>query len=760
MFAKQFQREEDVRFVLDSLKELWTIDLQGGDLHFAFKVTEMALTGKWDFGALRAEKDVLGRSNFDPGRPAQAWRAKVTFLREHLTSWYKDAVGAFHDCPHVPVTIFPTPNDDTKTFDYDTYIHTFNAFIEANAAVDAEARKQNALVRGVVRPLLLLLEAQHWAEFEVQHVLRKRFVPALIDAGHDNYARLMPTLELNFHLRSPLANALNSSHIQHSVSGIPGGGFSGDHLQEDHVHQVNSIAPKAVRVRDYAARMSTRSLAVGMRRWLLRTLARRDWAGLSLPSTKTSSTPSVAVEVGLLARAMERARINRPDEARTKLRYDGLGNFLRCTVFKVDGKCTISFEGAPCFAHVYAGLQAVLVAPDVLIAGDVLRGQALPEGAMALGYTVAPVGTSTGGGGDFRIVDGEATGFVWLPCSLGPEEAVLSVGRAPSQCLRLAPWPTQGTPVGLCIRWDGLHTRDRSVADVLPASSVITAVGGRSISSMLSSSAGTAMPLAAVADAVLEALRVRTSLCLARAQSIGQLCTAALREVIDGDMPSLKPSGGRWLWLYHPSLKPSPIELTGFPKSRVPSQVGVLVEAVASADAEAAAEAELPASAGARQRTTERCHMCHRGAGACARPGEPGHLALDLAHCEPCSGKTALKRPELRVECKRCGAPASKGSRPHWPAESLQPTLCDEVVELGGLPLAWMRQRQDASKAAPRTLQKADAERDLAVSEFLHAADAKKGAASDPVQPGGKPGRPGAAGVDRTHGSARITRPH
>ena len=62
----------------------------------------MALTNDWDWGALRAEKDVLARTNFDPSREAQALYPKVAFLENHLTAWYIDACGAFHDSPHAP----------------------------------------------------------------------------------------------------------------------------------------------------------------------------------------------------------------------------------------------------------------------------------------------------------------------------------------------------------------------------------------------------------------------------------------------------------------------------------------------------------------------------------------------------------------------------------------------------------------------------------------------------------------------------------
>ena len=756
VFAKEFHREEDIKFVLDSLRELWTIDLQGGDLHFVFHITLMALTGGWDYAALRAEKDTFGRTNFEPTKAAQAWRAKVTLLSEHATAWYTDAVGAFHDAAHVPSSVFPKDNDTTKSFDYDAYGRAFDAFIVANSAVDAEARKQAVLVRQVVRPLLLLLQAQHWAEFEVQHVLRKGFVPALVDSGHDNYARLMPTLELNFHLRSPMVNALNSTHIQHSVSGIPGCGFSGDHLQEDHVHLLNSIAPGTVRPKEYAKRMSVRSLNIGMRRWLLRSLAKRDWAGLSTPSTNSSAPSSVAIEVGLLARAMQRARINRPDENRTVLRRDGLGNFLRATIVTVSTESTAAVEAAACFGYVRAGEQPILVSPNVLIAGRLQLGDDMPEGAILLGMTISPTATTTGGGGDFCVVGDKATGFLWMksgaPETLSAIQAKLV--SADVRYLQLSAWPTDASPLGLRVDWDHRQPRDRGGAHVLPAHSVIVAIGTQTISDLLAPPKGSTrapMALAAVVTDVTVALgQGKPLLQYARPLSIHTLCADAL-DVASPDLAvSPRQSGGRWLWLFHPKLKPSSTETTGFPKSRVPTQVESLVIASEAAPAEPMAEGD------ARQTTTEVCRMCHLPAGACCKPGEDGHLDVSVAHCVPCSGKQATKRPELRKGCTRCGAATPKGSRtPHWPAESLKPASPPEVHALGGLPFNWMALREsggDAPHANVSADDAEDAERDLRVCEIMHAADAKQGFASDPVLPGGKPGRPGreASGVKVT----------
>lgn len=72
LYEQAVKTEEEVRWVLDSLRELWTVDPQGGGLHFMFYVLEVSLSGGWDMAGLRAAKDLFGRSNFDPTKPAQA----------------------------------------------------------------------------------------------------------------------------------------------------------------------------------------------------------------------------------------------------------------------------------------------------------------------------------------------------------------------------------------------------------------------------------------------------------------------------------------------------------------------------------------------------------------------------------------------------------------------------------------------------------------------------------------------------------------
>ena len=97
LYDQALASEEEVKWVIDSLRELWTVDPQGGDLHFLFAVIENALSTGWDHCGLRAEANILSRTNFDPTKPAQAHRPKLVFTNLHNTSWFIDAAAAFHD---------------------------------------------------------------------------------------------------------------------------------------------------------------------------------------------------------------------------------------------------------------------------------------------------------------------------------------------------------------------------------------------------------------------------------------------------------------------------------------------------------------------------------------------------------------------------------------------------------------------------------------------------------------------------------------
>ena len=155
LYDRSLATEEQVKWVLASLEELWTVDPQGGALHFLFAVLEVCLSNGWDRHGIRAEKDLLSRTNFDPTKPAQAHRPKLTFTTLHMTAWFKDAAAAFHDSG---ARCLPTEDCEAESFDFDGYYDGFMAFVKKNAAADAESQKHSSLVLNLLVPALLLVK--------------------------------------------------------------------------------------------------------------------------------------------------------------------------------------------------------------------------------------------------------------------------------------------------------------------------------------------------------------------------------------------------------------------------------------------------------------------------------------------------------------------------------------------------------------------------------------------------------------------------
>jgi len=70
---------------------------------------------------------------------------------------------------------------------------------------------------------------QHWGEFEVVRAMKLRLLPALDVFGSWKNAKLMSRLELRFHCRSALVNAINEAHVAHALSSHKqGNGQAGD----------------------------------------------------------------------------------------------------------------------------------------------------------------------------------------------------------------------------------------------------------------------------------------------------------------------------------------------------------------------------------------------------------------------------------------------------------------------------------------------------------------------------------------------------
>ena len=155
LYDRALATEEEIKGVLASLEELWTVDPQGGALHFLFAVLEVCLSNGWDRHGMRAEKDLLSRTNFDPTKPAQAHRPKLTFATLHMTAWFKDAAAAFHDSG---ACCLPTEDSEAESFDFDGYYDGFIAFVKKNAAADAESQKHSSLVLNLLVPALLLVK--------------------------------------------------------------------------------------------------------------------------------------------------------------------------------------------------------------------------------------------------------------------------------------------------------------------------------------------------------------------------------------------------------------------------------------------------------------------------------------------------------------------------------------------------------------------------------------------------------------------------
>ena len=634
---------------------------------------------------------------------------------------------------------------------------------------------------------LASLQAQHWGDCETQRVMRLRFVPAMDDFNAWKYAKLTSVLELNYHCRSAMVNALNELHAGHSLSGMPGKLVGGDVLQEDHVMQAGIIASTAVQPKEWEGTMETRMINLGMRRQLLRTLAQKEWSALSVQSTHRQAS-SVAYEVALLSRGFERAAINRPDSERTEIWANELGWLLKAHILKMSERvCAVAVE-VPCFAYVFPGLQPVLVNVAALTAGQVEVGEAMQNGAVLLGVTRRPAGVLTGGGGAWRVHEGdggqEPTGTGYLRMRSGKADE-LSVPRALQprvaaalHRLQLKPWEDGGLsalfqprqPIQLIqLHWQSAPPAD--VLKLLPEGSIVTSIAGTPLHKLFNPPEGSVQAprtLNSVADDVLQALCSRGTIELARAAPIEDFEDAAVAAPpINRIGLELCTHGAIWLWFYHPQLSPSPRETTGYPKACVPGMLeGLLRAAAPSVEGEAAGTTEAVAAGmassvpggdnAARRATTLSCLACSsrvgQDPGRCALPGKDG-LPEELAYCMACSGKAARKKPETRRACCRRGFKAKftlgRVHGRHWPLrleETLQPVEVVELVAssaLGGRhPSHWAARAANLGEAEARRSDAADAARHVNVISLLHDAHAQEGGAMDPKEPGGKPGRP------------------
>ena len=631
---------------------------------------------------------------------------------------------------------------------------------------------------------LASLQAQHWGDCETQRVMRLRFVPAMDDFNAWKYAKLTAVLELNYHCRSAMVNALNELHAGHSLSGMPGKLVGGDVLQEDHVMQAGIIASTAVQPKEWEGTMETRMINLGMRRQLLRTLAQKEWSALSVQSMHRQAS-SVAYEVALLSRGFERAAINRPDSERTEIWANELGWLLKAHILKMSERvCAVAVE-VPCFAYVFPGLQPVLVNVAALTAGQVEVGEAMQNGAVLLGVTRRPAGVLTGGGGAWRVHEGdggqEPTGTGYLRMRSGKADE-LSVPRALQSRvasslhrLQLKPWEDGGlSALFQPIQLIQLHWQSAPPADVLkllPEGSIVTSIAGTPLHKLFNPPEGSVQAprtLNSVADDVLQALSSRGTIELARAAPIEDFEDAAVAAPpINRIGLELCTHGAIWLWFYHPQLSPSPRETTGYPKACVPGMLeGLLRVAAPSVEGEAAGTTEAAAAGmassvpgddnAARRATTLSCLACSsrvgQDPGRCALPGKDG-LPEELAYCMTCSGKAARKKPETRRACCRRGFKAKytlgRVHGRHWPLrleETLQPVEVVELVAssaLGGRhPSHWAARAANLGEAEARRSDAADAARHVNVISLLHDAHAQEGGAMDPKEPGGKPGRP------------------
>ena len=79
-------------------------------------------------------------------------------------------------------------------------------------------------------------------------------------------------------------------------------------------------------------------------------------------------------ELSILARTFKRAGVNRPDEAREKLRWDCVGALMKARVVKLSAKVARVKEDVPCLAYPFEGTAPVLV--------DVRSARRLPAAAL------------------------------------------------------------------------------------------------------------------------------------------------------------------------------------------------------------------------------------------------------------------------------------------------------------------------------------------------------------------------------------------
>ena len=692
-------------------------------------------------------------------------------------AWFMDVSAAFHDSG---ASSLPDASSDPATFDYDAYYRDFMAFITANAKADVESKKHSSLIFDIFLPSILLRQGVRWGEYEVRRAMRLRLLRSINEFGAFKYAKLTARLELRYHCRSALVNALNETHIGHSLSGTPGKAQAGDAAcMEDHVMQIGIIASTAIQPRQWEQKMCTRALNIDFRRQVLRHISGKEWAGLANGGGSRQAS-SLEYETGLLARGFLRLGINRPDPARTLLRQNALGWLLKANVLRLPDRVVATACAAPCLNYVFAGMPPVLGYVAALQTG-VVGGDDLISGAVALAVTPRPVGVKTGGGGAFKIHPGEdgsppvATGFLLLPSGSWGDVTLPAAERQRfSNCkrnLRLEPWDDGGLsevmrkrqPMSLLqVQWTA--PPPPSVARLLPAGSVVTQVSGKCLEELFHPS-GSAAPLstAAVAADIVTSLEGGQPIGLAPPMSIETLAEGALQRVEDAPTGlTLCEAGGRWLWLFHPKLAPSSRETTGYPKARVPGMLEQLLREAAADTTAVAMEVEVGAtsSSGAskqagdtsvdpRQSTDLRCSQCRGLPGQCFKPGDFGHLPEAVAYCLACSGAKVKKDPSLRRPCSarggRYNARLGKTAGRHWPEETLQAEPSPEVVELGGRPSHFAAKAaliREANKAVSKEAQQ-KAERLIAVMSLLHQHDASPGKVDDarvpPPPPGQKP---------------------
>ena len=405
LYTGEIADQQEAADVIERLCELHNVDLMGGGLHFLFHVVQFALIGGWDHAGFRAWKAGLGRTDFDPAREAQQLRRKLDYLRLKTTAWFSEAARAFHSDPSVADSLFPEDGSASTAFDHMAYVRGFYEWLDAGEQTgDVEFCKHAQLVMRVCVPLLELVDAQHWGEFESLVVLEKYFVPYFVVHGKDKYVKSTCALKLKAAMRSALTNAVVANHISNSVSTKLGKLLTVDHLQEIHVQELGSVFSSVPQPERWGREMVVRSLNLSLGKNLIRHVSMGSWAGVSLGRTGGGVTPSARTEVKILTRWTRRAGLLIPDPRRTLPRYDYFGAAASIHVLAVRPDLLATVRHTPAFSYVCAGAPPLLLSAAALQSGSVLTVSTKVTPGTALHYVwIGPTEhIAHGAGGDWR----------------------------------------------------------------------------------------------------------------------------------------------------------------------------------------------------------------------------------------------------------------------------------------------------------------------------------------------------------------------